>query len=407
MRFSTKVARCGGGSSMSRQQLPPQIKKVEVKDRRTGKALTRYELFTTVGDDPTTGKRRHVRRRFKTEREARDAFAEVLHEASKGTFVARKKLTVAEAVDDFLASRHNLRATSLSKLTYDLGILKQFYGDLGLQQLTKTHVDRMVTSLVEGGTTTPKGRKRKGWGSRAVNKVIIATARLLEDAHRQGHVSRNVASHVNRVASSHQSLDTFTQGEVQKLLGGLKDDRLAHAWHLALSGLRRGEIAGLRWSDIDFDTGMLTIANNRVSAGGRSVENDPKSFTSRRTLPLPDRLVVALRDARERQRQERIEVGSAYRSGSYVVSNEIGDPYSPAVLSRYWRDMLKRVDMRHLKLHGARHTAATLMHLDGVPVAVIAAWIGHKDASLTMKLYAHSQDDALKLAATAVDYLQH
>ncbi|WP_081396004.1 tyrosine-type recombinase/integrase [Mycobacterium colombiense] len=60
--------------------------------------------------------------------------------------------------------------------------------------------------------------------------------------------------------------------------------------------------------------------------------------------------------------------------------------------------------MRHLKLHGARHTAATLLHLDGVRVAVIAAWIGHKDASRTMKLYAHSQDDALKLAATAVDY---
>jgi Arm DNA-binding domain len=101
---------------MSRQQLPPQIKKVEVKERRTGTALTRYELFTTVGDDPTSGKRRHVRRRLRTEREARDALAEVLHEASKGTFVARKKLTVAEAVDDFIAARHNLRATSLSNV---------------------------------------------------------------------------------------------------------------------------------------------------------------------------------------------------------------------------------------------------------------------------------------------------
>ncbi|KEF98360.1 hypothetical protein K883_01363 [Mycobacterium sp. TKK-01-0059] len=398
---------------MSRQQLPPQIKKVEIKHRRSGNALTRYELFTTVGDDPTTGKRRHVRRRFKTEREARDALAEVLHEASRGTFVARRKLTVAEAVDDYIAARHNLRATSLSKLTYDLDVLKQFHGDMNLQQLTKAHIDRMVRSLVEGGTTTPgspkfpKGRTRKPWGPKAVNKVIAATARLLEDAHRQGFVPRNVAVGVTRVASSHQSLDTFTQSEVQRLLAALKDDRLAHAWHLALSGLRRGEIAGLRWSDIDFDSGTLTIANNRVSAGGRAVENDPKSFTSRRTLPLPERLVVALRDARERQRQERIEAGTAYRSGAYVISNEVGDPYSPAVLSRYWRDTLARVGMRHLKLHGARHTAATLMHLDGVPVAVIAAWIGHKDASLTMKLYAHSQDDALKLAATSIDYLQH
>jgi integrase len=76
---------------------------------------------------------------------------------------------------------------------------------------------------------------------------------------------------------------------------------------------------------------------------------------------------------------------------------------APAVLSRYWRDALKAAGIRHIKLHAARHTCATLMHLQGVPVAVIAAWIGHKDASLTMRLYAHSQNDALKAAGTTLD----
>lgn len=386
------------------------FKKVEVRNRTTGKAEIRYEVLTDAGKDPVTGKRRQVRRRFRTEKEARDALSEVRTQASKGTFVARKQLTIAEAIDDYIAARHNLRATSLSKLGYDLAILKQFYGDMQVQQLTKAHIDRMVRQLVEGGTTTPpttrfpKGRKRKPWGPKAVNKVIAATTRLLEDAYRQGLVPRNIAVGVTRVASSHQSLDTFTPGEVKQFLSKLDDDRLAHAWHLALSGLRRGEIAGLRWSDVDLDNATLSIVNNRVSAGGRSVENDPKSFTSRRTLPMPQRLVVALRDARERQRVERELAGSAYRSGAYVVSNEIGDPYSPAVLSRYWRDSLARCGMRHLKLHGARHTAATLMHLDGVPTAVIAAYIGHNDPALTMRLYAHSQDDALRAAANS---LQH
>lgn len=386
------------------------FKKVDVRNRATGKVETRYEVLTDAGKDPVTGKRRQVRRRFKTEKEARESLSSVRTEAAKGTFVTRKTLTVAEAVDDYLAARHNLRATSLSKLTYDLAVLSQFYGDLNLQSLTKAHIDRMVRQLVEGGTTTPatpkfpKGRTRKPWGPKAVNKVIAATARLLDDAHRQGFVPRNVAASVTRVASSHQSLDTFTPGEVKEFLSKLDDDRLAHAWHLALTGLRRGEIAGLRWSDVDLDARTLSIVNNRVSAGGRSIENDPKSAMSRRTLPLPARLVSALHDARERQRVERIEAGSAYRSGAYVVSNEVGDPYSPAVLSRNWRDTLARVGMRHLKLHGARHTAATLMHLDGVPTAVIAAYIGHNDPALTMRLYAHSQDDALRAAANA---LQH
>jgi integrase len=73
------------------------------------------------------------------------------------------------------------------------------------------------------------------------------------------------------------------------------------------------------------------------------------------------------------------------------------------VLSRYWADVVEAAGVRHMKLHAARHTCATLMHLSGVPVAVIAAWIGHNDASLTMKLYAHSQDDALKAAGATLD----
>ncbi len=142
----------------------------------------------------------------------------------------------------------------------------------------------------------------------------------------------------------------------------------------------------------------LSITNNRVDAGGRAVENDPKSAMSRRTLPLPDRLVSVLRAAKARQAAERLATGSSYRSGEYVVSNEVGDPYHPQVLSRYWQDAVKSAGLRPIKLHAARHTAATAMHLNGTPVAVIAAWIGHKDASLTMRLYAHSQDDALRAA---------
>lgn len=87
------------------------------------------------------------------------------------------------------------------------------------------------------------------------------------------------------------------------------------------------------------------------------------------------------------------------------MSNEVGEPYSPAVLSRYWRDTVKAAGVRHIKLHAARHTCATLMHLQGVPVAVIAAWIGHEDASLTMRRYAHSQDDALRMAGESLNRL--
>ncbi len=383
---------------MTRRQLPPQIKKIDVTDRKTGKTVVRYQVTVDVGVNPETGKRQQVRRRYTTERDARAALAEVTDAAVRGTFVPRRPMTVRAACENYVAGRHKLRATSKTKLSYDLEPLIERHGDEPVQRLTKTHVDTLVADLLAGGTKTAKGRTRRPWGAVAINKFTQTVAMVLADAQRQGLVPRNVAEHVDPVAVGHRSVETYTEAEVRTFLTSIADDRLGHAWELALCGLRRGELAGLRWADVDLDGKTLAVVNNRVDAGGKAVENDPKSAMSRRTLPLPDRLVSVLRAAKARQAAERLALGVDGGSWEYVVSNEAGDPYHPQVLSRYWRDAVKAAELRGIKLHAARHTAATAMHLAGVPVAVIAAWIGHKDASLTMRLYAHSQDDALRAA---------
>jgi integrase len=109
------------------------------------------------------------------------------------------------------------------------------------------------------------------------------------------------------------------------------------------------------------------------------------------------------RSAKARQARERLVLGADSGPWEYVVSNEAGEPYHPQVLSRYWAEAVEAAGVRHIKLHAARHTCATLMHLQGVPVSVIAAWIGHKDASLTLRLYAHSQTEALKAAGATLN----
>lgn len=386
---------------MSRQQLPPQIKKITVVDRASGRRVVRYQVTVDAGVNAQTGRRQQARRRYATEHEARVALADIADSAVKGQFVSRSSVTVEELCAAYVAGRHNLRASSKSKLEYDLSPLREQLGQLTVQKLTKAHIDNLIASLVAGGTTTAKGRERAPWSADSVNKVLATIEQVLADAKDQGLVSRNVAVLVNRVALQHKQVDTYTETEVLVLLAALADDRLGHAWELALSGLRRGEVAGLRWSDVDLETGTLTIVNNRVSAGGKTVENDPKSMASRRTLPLPDRLITVLRSAKSRQNTERLALGKG--AFEYVVSNESGRPYDPAVLSRYWRDAVKAAGVRHIKLHGARHTCATLMHLQNVPVAVIAAWIGHKDATLTMRVYVKSQSEALRAAGESLN----
>lgn len=388
---------------MTRRQLPPQIRKVEVLDRSTGKPVVRYRVKVDVGPHLVTGARQQAKRHCRTEAEARKVLSELQNRAATGTYVSPSKLTVDQLCEDYLAGRHNLRESSRSKLEYDLAPLRERHGKLPVQKLTKAHIDKLVTDLVAGGTVTAKGRTRRPWSPIAVNKFISTVVQLLDDAASLGVVHKNVAAKVARVTTVHKEVDTFTAAEVDQLRRQFASDRLGHAWELALYGLRRGEIAGLRWSDIDLEAKTLAVANNRVSAGGATVENDPKSGASRRELPLPKRLAKVLRAAKKRQATERLALGEHYGSGEYVVSNEIGEPYNPAVLSRYWANAVKAAGVRHIKLHGGRHTAATLMHLDGVPVAVIAAWIGHSDPTLTLRVYAHSQDDALKAAGVSLD----
>jgi len=261
---------------MARQQLPPQIKKIEVTDRKTGKTVVKYQLRVDGCENSSTGKRQQVKRRFDTEKAARAALAEIADQASKGTFVARDALTVDEMCRDYLIGRHNLRDTSSSKIAYDLGPLRERHGDLPVQRLTKARLDVLVADLAAGGTKTAKGRTRRPWSASSVNKAIDTWAMVLADAHQQGLVTRNVGERIAHVAARHNPAATYTEAEVHTLLAAITDNRLGHAWELALSGLRRGEIAGLRWSDIDLEAKTLSVANNRVDAGGRGGGERPE-----------------------------------------------------------------------------------------------------------------------------------
>ena len=131
---------------------------------------------------------------------------------------------------------------------------------------------------------------------------------------RQGHAVRNVAELVDRIPSDPQPPDTFTPAELQKVLDYVDGDRYAIAWQLALTGLRRGEVAGLRWSDIDLDARTLQISSTRLRFGKHLVEDTPKSRAGRRTLPIPDHLAAALRTARAIQAADRLALGEVLRS---------------------------------------------------------------------------------------------
>jgi integrase len=147
----------------------------------------------------------------------------------------------------------------------------------------------------------------------------------------------------------------------------------------------------------------LTIARNRVQVGAKTVvEGQPKTRASRRTLPVDDTLMAVLRRSRAAQKREKLALGAAYEDSGYVAVNEAGAPYTPGALTNMWHRLTRSAGVRPIRLHDARHSCGTAMHLRGVPLAVIAAWLGHADASITAKIYAHSQADELKAAGATL-----
>jgi integrase len=389
---------------MSRQQLPPQIRKISVKDRRTGKSVVRYQLTVDTGTDPETGRRRQIRRRFTTEAAARAELATVQAGVTAGTYVHSSQLTVDQACEAWLASKHSLKPSTLRGHRLKLEALRAELGHIEVQRLSKADLDGLIGRLRRGEV-----EGRKAWTPRSCNYLRYLIGAVLDDQVKQGNVVRNVGKMIDRVAGDPQKFRTLTQAEVSKILA--HDCRDRHVWGLALCGLRRGEISGLRWCNVnvtdkavgDLPARSIRITENRVEVGGQIEIGSPKSAASRRVLPLPDDAVDLLRAARKRQLAERLAFGPGYGSGEYVAVDATGQPYNPAVLTWRWGAMLDSLKIKRVRLHDARHSCATLMHLRKVPIAVIAAWLGHANAAFTLSTYAHSQDEALQAAAMSFD----
>lgn len=395
---------------MSRQQLPPQIRKITVTDRATGKKVTRYEVrvdaptrdVVVQNDDGTVSVRRsrvQTKRRYDTEKAARAALAGIQNAVAGGTFVNTSDLTIEQACTAWLGGRHRIRPTTRAAYEHALAPLRQRRGGLPVQKLTKAHLDELVADLAEGRCP---GQRRK-WGGNSINPMLNIISAVLAGLVKQGVLVRDVAALVDRMPRPKKKMKTFTEVEVKALLTHVEADRLAHAWHLALSGLRRGELCGLRWGDVDLKGGTLTVAHNRMSVNGRPMDSDDtKTGHSARTLPLTPALTAALSRAQATQKAERLALGPDYGPGEHVVCDGAGRPYHPDTISDYWRAFCIAAKVPSIRLHDAGHTCGTLMHLQGVPIMVVSAWLGHADPAFTMRTYVHSQNDALRAAALSL-----
>ncbi|MFV1360732.1 tyrosine-type recombinase/integrase [Mycolicibacterium fortuitum] len=384
---------------------PEWVKPVETSAGR------RYEV-RVHGSRPDGSKFQH-KKRFTSVEAAVKWRSTVVSELAHGTHVAPSEVTVRQAVDSWLIGQR-IRPKTMSAYVTSLRPLVDALGDRPVQQVTKDDIEKVVTALREGtsemGTwhapeKLTKNRKavRAAWSPASINPMLARTRSVFEDLMNQGVVVRNPAALVKSLPTEKAEMHTLSAEQVTTLLTATEGDAFGIAWQLAVYGLRRGEILALDWKSVDFDKTTISITAARLAVSGGSMTGATKTRTSTRILPMPDDLSRALRAERKRQREAKLALGSKWKESGLVVVDEFGQAPHPDTLTKAWRKATESAGLPHVRLHDARHSCATLMHMRGVPVVVIAAWLGHQDAGFTLRTYAHSTNDALADAAAVLN----
>ena len=192
------------------------------------------------------------------------------------------------------------------------------------------------------------------------------------------------------------------------MVSALKGDRLEALYTLTLTlGLRQGEALGLRWSDVDFEASTITVEATLQRYGRSYHLNEPKSRRSRRRLPLPRSLVNRLLRHRTLQLEDRLRAGSAWSTNQWdlVFLTERGRPLNGPTVTRRLQRLLVQAGLPKKRFHDLRHSAASFMLAEGVPMRVITEILGHSDASLTANVYAHVAPELQREATDRVGRL--
>ncbi|MFO7172598.1 MAG: tyrosine-type recombinase/integrase [Bacillota bacterium] len=351
-----------------------------------------------VGRDPTTGKKQVIR--FAHERKAEVSAWRVqkLAELRQGNLVAKpSEQTVQEFMEHWISTTlvHEVKPSTVNlyreMLRYYIG---PGLGKVPLAKLTPQMVAAFYHKLMSDGLSP-----------RSTQIVHACLRRALQQAVDWQLIPKNPVAAVKKPRSEQKEFTALTPEQVKRFLDAARESRLHALFTLAvLTGMRLGELLGLRWQDVDLDKGTITVAQILERVGSSFRFNSPKTKASRRTFELPAACIQALRRWRREQAEERMRVGPAWAHPELVFTTTLGTPLSHwNVTKRDFRAVLEKAGLPRIRFHDLRHTAATLMLDQGVPVHVVSRVLGHASVTVTLQVYAHVLEQKKKEAARAID----
>jgi integrase len=341
--------------------------------------------------DPVTGKRRQYSKGgFRTKKQCQQALNEALAALRTGTFVEPSQQTVAGfLVGEWLPAMRPPRVRPSTWLSYQRNVERHIVpalGHLPLQRLTPAQLTAFYRGLLETGHRKGSG----GLAPKTVRNIHGALHAALRDAVRWGYVARNVAVAADLPKSMAPEMRVWSPEQLRGFLDHVRDDRLYAAWLLlATTGMRRGEVAGLRWVDVDLDAGRVSPRRPRVVVNHQVLVSEPKTAKGRRSIALDPATVAALRDHRRWQLEDRLAVGPRWEDSGLVFTWPDGRPLHPERFSKWFEQHARAAGLPKIRLHDVRHSYATAALAAGIPAKIVSERLGHANIAITMDTYSH------------------
>jgi integrase len=372
-----------------------------VHERKDG----RWEARLTIGWEG--GKRKRKSYFGASQAEVLDKLLAARSDHSKGLLISSKSQTLGAFLDDWLVRSLKPRAKARAFESFSTIVklhIKPTMGAVALHKLNPQHVQRLLNE--KGAKLSPQ----------TVGNIKTVLRSALAQALKWGLVSRNSAALVDAPRIPRRQVVPFDAEQANHLLETASGSRYEAVYELALKlGMRRGELLGLRWADVDLDGRTLRVSQSmqRVATGSEAkgkktalLTGDVKTDGSRRTIALPDSIVKALRAHKARQAQERLTAGPSWKDRGLVFTNRTGEPTEPIILHRDYKALLEKAGLpTTMRFHDLRHSAASLLLAQGVSPKMIADLLGHSRIGITMDLYSHILPAMRRDTADAMDQI--
>ena len=360
-----------------------------IRKRKDGRWEGRY----TAGHDPATGKQIFKNVLGKTQAEVKEKLKKALVEAGQIDFTKSGKYTVGTWMDEWFENVAKIKVRPSSHQTYRGYIdnhIKPNIGNIPLEKLTTMDLQKLYRTLLTKGRVEriEAENQPSGLSAKTVRNINQVISSALDLAVAQKIIPSNPTDACELPKVEHREMQTIPEEQLQAFLAEAKATGVYEMYYIELAtGLRRGELLGLKWQDIDWKNGIIKVRRQIARVDGQIVEAPLKTKNSYRTVTISPQAIEVLKQQRAKTHDQ------------YVFPSPNGGPISPDSVNNMLKRVLARAGIPKVRFHDLRHTFATIALQNGVDIKTVSGMLGHFSAGFTLDTYAHVTTAAQKEAA--------